>query len=102
MEWIDAVEREGRLLSAAARRDSAAAVPGCPGWTVDDLVQHLSTTHRWCERILRERRTEIPEFDTAPETPLVDWYDEGLAALVATMRDTDPTTPVWTFGSDGT
>lgn len=97
MDWIEVLEREGALLSAAARHDPAAEVPTCPGWRVDDLLRHVSVTHRWCERIVRERMTARAELETPPSHDSLSWYEAGLSQLVRTLRDTDPSTPVWTF-----
>lgn len=97
MDWIDVVEREGALLSTAARHDPAAEVPTCPGWRVDDLLRHVSVTHRWAERIVRERTMERAELETPPSHDSLSWYEAGLAQLVATLRGADLSTPVWTF-----
>lgn len=99
MDWIGTLEREGHLLSAAARHDPKAAVPTCPGWDVDELLAHVSTTHRWAARILRERRTERTELEEAPSHGRLDWYEAGLATLLDALRGTDPSTPVWTFSA---
>ena len=97
MDWIDVLEREGSLLSAAARHDAQAEVPTCPGWLVDDLLRHVSVTHRWSERIVRERMMQRPDLETPPSHDSLSWYEAGLAQLVATLRDADPTESVWTF-----
>lgn len=97
MDWVDVLEREGTLLSAAARHDTTAEVPTCPGWRVDDLLRHVSVTHRWSERIVRERMTQRAELETPPSHDSLSWYEAGLALLVATLRDADPTESVWTF-----
>ena len=99
MDWIGTIERQGHLLSAAARHDPEADVPSCPGWDVDDLLGHVSTTHRWAARILRERRMERAELEEAPAHARLDWYEAGLATLLDALRTTDPATPVWTFSA---
>ena len=35
-------------------------MPGCPGWTVADLVAHLDGVYRWVCLIVGERRSERP------------------------------------------
>ena len=97
IDWIHVLEREGTLLSTAARHDPTAEVPTCPGWRVDDLLRHVSVTHRWSERIVRERMMERAELQTPPSHDSLSWYEAGLAQLVATLRATDLSTPVWTF-----
>jgi hypothetical protein len=42
-EHIAALQRDGQLLAAAARRTGlAAAVPSCPPWQVRDLLRHTA------------------------------------------------------------
>jgi uncharacterized protein (TIGR03083 family) len=104
MDWIDVVEREGRALSVAARHDLQAPVPTCPGWKVTDLLAHTSGSQRSAEAILREGRQGFlsKEDLAAPSPGELDWYEAGLAALVDTMRATDPASPCWTFTGPGT
>lgn len=104
MDWIAAFEREGALLSAAARHDVSAPVPTCPGWDVDELLRHQGQTFHLTEVLVREARTEPldPSAHPAPSTGSLEWFEAARAALVATLRAADPTTPVWTFGADGT
>ncbi len=46
-EHIDQLAAEGpRLADAAQRAGLDAAVPGCPGWQVRDLVTHVGGVHR--------------------------------------------------------
>jgi uncharacterized protein (TIGR03083 family) len=99
MDWIGAVEREGHALSLAARRDPAAEVPSCPGWSIDELLRHVGIAHRRVALIIRERRTEAPRLEETgqPCGDSLSWYEAGLATLLAAMRTVDPMTPVWTF-----
>ncbi len=47
-EHITAVGREARLFAEAARAGGLEAdIAGCPGWTMRDLVRHLSEIHLW-------------------------------------------------------
>src|SRR5688500_5126528 len=97
VDWIATIEREGKALAAAARRDESAAIPSCPGWDMGELVRHCSTAHRWATAGLRSTSTERPPFETPPDGAGVDWFDEGLTALLAALRDADPSEPAWTF-----
>ena len=104
MDLIGTVEREGHLLSVAARHDVRADVPACPGWDVDELLRHTGQAHRNAEVIVREGRTERPDRSQleAPHAGSLDWYEAGLAALLDTLRTADPDTPVYTFSGPGT
>lgn len=104
MNWTDLVEHQGHALSIAARHDPAAAVPACPGWTVDDLVRHVGRAHHNAALIVGEKRDAHPtEEELAPPSGnALGWYEAGLAALLEVLDAADPTTPVWTFGADRT
>jgi uncharacterized protein (TIGR03083 family) len=102
MDWIAAIEREGRALSTAARHDFKAPVPACPGWDVDDLLAHIGMIHHRNANIIRTGRTAPPSKDdgSIPEPPssnLLAWYEAGLADLLEAGRAADPTVALWSF-----
>lgn len=100
---IEAVAEEGARFGGIARqlaRDDGldVPVPWVREWCSRELVGHLGTVHRWAATILRAGTTDPPPPGARPTPPadgLLDWYDEGLAALVATLRDTPPDAPAW-------
>lgn len=99
--YLDALASDGARLSEAARPlPFDTPVPSCPGWTLRDLLAHTGGVHRGRCEVVRRRLTTRPDFE-APEAPpdghLVEWYDEGLAGLLAVLRSTDPATPLWTW-----
>lgn len=100
-EHIQVVDTEGQLLArAAAEAGTDAKVPTCPDWQVRDLLRHTGMVHRWAAAFITERRTsyrlggELPELDG---DTLVEWFREGHAALVATLRTTPPDVECWAF-----
>ena len=97
MDWIGIIEREGTALAAAARKAPDAAIPSCPGWDMGELLRHCSTAHRWATHGLRATGTERPGFDEVPPDAGVEWFEEGLAGLLAALREADPDEPAWTF-----
>ena len=84
--------------------DLDAPVPACPAWRVTDLVHHLGGVHRWARVAVVESSAQRPDTSDAPteRDALVAWFREGGDALVATLRETDPGTPCWTFGPPST
>jgi uncharacterized protein (TIGR03083 family) len=82
-----------------ARGDLEAPVPSCPGWTLLDLTHHLGGVHRWATAAVVEKRPldddEIPMPDASG---VRDWFLEGAATLVRTLRATPPETECWAFG----
>jgi len=106
-DYINTLEQEGeRFAAAAAERPLDTPVPTCPAWSIRDLMQHLGTVHRWATTVVAgaiPKPSAVPQ-DFAGSMPadvsLHDWYRDGHAALVATLRSTDPDTACFTFLAD--
>ncbi|MEV7990349.1 maleylpyruvate isomerase family mycothiol-dependent enzyme [Streptomyces sp. NPDC086077] len=88
-DFIDTLDREGRLLAtAAAEAGTGAKVPTCPDWEVRDLLRHTGMVHRWACAFVAEARTsyqpggELPGLDGED---LLNWYEEGHRRLVDTL-----------------
>jgi uncharacterized protein (TIGR03083 family) len=98
---LDALDREGALLADGAARGSLSdPVPGCPDWTVRDLVSHIGEVHRWAAAIVAGALADpnLPAVDAAPgEDQLLDWYREGHHALVTTLRAAPADLACFTF-----
>ena len=70
----------------------ATRVPSCPDWDVTALFDHTSAVHRYWTYSLKlppgeptdhYRRQRRPE-----DVSAVDWFREGVAALVRALKDT--------------
>ena len=97
------------IRSGAALREAAAAagldakVPTCPAWTVGKLVVHQGMVHRWAAANLRREKdhdtsSSRAEAEAAPD--LLEWYSEGHAALIDTVRATPEDTKAMVFLND--
>ena len=77
------------------------SVPGCPGWTVADLVAHTTEVQWFWATIVEDRLAEPPGEDRRParvaDAELVQALRAQTARLVGVLRETDPRTPVWTW-----
>lgn len=102
--YLDHLARESAALAdAAAAAGPDAPVPGCPGWTVTDLLRHAAGGDTWARLIVETGSregvpTELPA-DTPTGDALVARYRDGADALVRTLTDVDPTASVWTFAA---
>jgi uncharacterized protein (TIGR03083 family) len=100
-EHVAALEQEGIRLAAAAT-DLDADIPPCPQWTVRDAVVHTGGVHRWAASIVRDRLavdlgpTEDELAKPGTRDP-IEWFREGHAELVKTLRDADSTLECVTF-----
>lgn len=100
-EFVRTLDREGRLLAAAAAETgTAAVVPSCPGWQVRDLLRHTGMVHRWAAAFVAEGHTSyhpeggLPDLDGAE---LLGWFREGHRYLVDTLASASPDVQCWHF-----
>lgn len=88
-DFINTLDREGRLLAAAAAEaGTGAKVPTCPDWEVRDLLRHTGMVHRWAGAFVAEARTSYRPGGEPPGLDgedLLTWYREGHQDLVETL-----------------
>ena len=85
-------------MAAALRAvDLSSPVPGCPGWTRQDLSNHLTAVHRWVTLALDDAGS--PPYDesvvSSPEE-----YEAVATAMVGRLEALAPDAPCWTFNRD--
>jgi uncharacterized protein (TIGR03083 family) len=105
-ERLALLESEGALFVATARvHDLAALVPGCPGWTLRELVAHLGLVYRWVTRVVRDGRPGPPDRaercsledpDPGDGPALVERAQVAHADLVDALRAAPPDLDCWT------
>lgn len=89
------VDRVLRLIGDTDRWD--APVPGCPGWTLQDLVVHLGRVHRVATEAVETGAAPSRE-EGVPDRPadLPEWLDEGSERLLKALGE-DPDRQAWSF-----
>lgn len=101
---IDEAARRTSTLARANDLSTPAARLG--RWKVRDVVAHLGGVHRWAERIVANRSMAGPGFTKSKldGSALCDWFDEGAAALTATLSSVvlDEACPNFSPGSSKT
>ncbi len=101
--YLDTIAEESAAFYATAERMPLdAPVPGCPGWSVEDLLFHLAEVHRfWAE--VAARRLQLPDEVEEPERPsaaaIVSWGRGEAARLHEVLATTPSATPVWTWAA---
>jgi uncharacterized protein (TIGR03083 family) len=80
--------------------DPGSLVSACPGWTLQQLVEHVGSVHRWATAIVRTGEAQ-PEKEQ-PVADLAPWFAEGADALLSTLASADPDEPCWSFTTDRT
>jgi uncharacterized protein (TIGR03083 family) len=98
-EYVHALRRDGDALAAAAAGNAEASVPGCPGWSVRDLVVHTGGVHRFWKQIAERRLQDPRDVDRASTEPghgdLLAWFRDGVARLADVLEHADGSILVW-------
>jgi uncharacterized protein (TIGR03083 family) len=104
-EYLPALRRaNARFAEAAAGAVLAAGwrapVPGCPDWSLADLVRHLAEVQFFWAWVVRTRAQDPsghrpPEH--RPEEELLGFAAACSADLETALDGTDPAEPVWTW-----
>jgi uncharacterized protein (TIGR03083 family) len=94
-----------RFADAIAGADLTARVPNCPEWTLADLVEHVAVLQRWMTQLVADRVTERARLRDRPQRPADPadypaWLTVGADRARTVLGDTDPLTPMWTWGPD--
>jgi|SRR5580700_1534545 uncharacterized protein (TIGR03083 family) len=96
-------DRSAALRAAAAEVSADSLVPGCPDWTVRDLVTHLGEVQRTWAFVVAAGPSQDPpeesdfEGQDEPGDDLMGWSAESTAQLVAALRAAGPDRPCWTW-----
>jgi uncharacterized protein (TIGR03083 family) len=101
MSLVD--ERSAALREAvAAAPDLEARVPGCPDWTLRDLVRHVGAVQRFWSVVVRAGAADGPpppeaRGDMEPHGDLLEWSAESTRLLLAALREVGPDAGCWTW-----
>jgi uncharacterized protein (TIGR03083 family) len=100
-DLTEAIASHSAGFAAAADGNLDAAVEHCPGWSVADLVRHLTEVHWFWATIAEERLAEPPGDDrrpaAVPEAQLIETFRAGADRLVRVLRAADGQDRVWTW-----
>ena len=100
-DFLAAITHHTRGLAGAAENGLDLPVEHCPGWSVADLVRHVTEVHRFWNEVARDRPLVEPDL-VVPERPadedLVAALLAGVEVLTGTLRAADQDAPCWTWG----
>jgi uncharacterized protein (TIGR03083 family) len=101
LDFVTEIARESNAFAAAAERDLSAPVQHCPGWTVADLVAHLTEVHWFWAAMAADRLSAPPDEDRRPARAeagdLIPTFRAGARHLVDVLAAADPAASVWTW-----
>ena len=96
-------ERSAALRSAvAAAPDLSVKVPGCPDWTLADLVEHVGGVQRFWAVVVSSADDSGPpprekvDFPS-PAGDLLEWSASSTQLLLSALRQAGPSSPSWAW-----
>ena len=100
-ECAAAIADHSRGFAEAAAGNLDAEVEFCPGWTVRDVVHHLTRVQWFWATLVEDRHAERPDDLEEPE-PAADEtalavFRSGAERLVRVLGEADPAIRVWTW-----
>jgi len=98
-------DRSAALREVAAAAALDARVPGCPDWSLEDLVGHLGQVQRfWAAAVAAGPSSEPPDEDAIedpmPGPDLLAWSVDSTVALLAALDAAGPDRGCWTWWGD--
>ncbi|GAC1408065.1 MAG: hypothetical protein NVS4B6_22040 [Mycobacterium sp.] len=87
------------MIDLVADFDPELPITTCPGWTLADLLTHVSGANRWMSTCVASGLTAqeriLPPGPTGREE-LLEWSRQSLEELLAVLSATPPEELVWT------
>ena len=99
---LGSLELFGNRLFTVAEGQESEPVEQCPGWSVNDSMAHVGIVYGWVTSIIESGSLEKPTapFPIPPENDKREWAMGKFSDLFGVLSNSDPMTPVWTFGKD--
>lgn len=100
---LDLIEGRSAVLREAVRGGGPEArVPGCPDWSVRDLVAHLGQVQRFWAAVVAAGPAEGPPEEKSvagrePSGDLLEWSAESTEVLLSALRAAGPDRQCWTW-----
>ncbi len=101
LDQLAAIADSSRGLADAAEGNLGAPIEHCPGWSVADLVAHLTDVQWFWATIAAGPLVEPPSHEDRParvtDEELVSTLRAGADRLVTVLAAADPAAPAWTW-----
>jgi uncharacterized protein (TIGR03083 family) len=105
-DWLELIEERSAVLRKAAEAaPPGARIPGCPDWTVRDLLTHVGQVQRfWAATVaagpaVRPPSDEAPG-DRIPGSDPTAWSAASTALLLDALRAAGPDAGCWTWWAE--
>ena len=94
------VEENARFAQAARTSGLAADVASCPGWSIADLVFHMTRVQNMFHGMLTTDAAtpkDLPRLERPADDGLIAQFESGAAKLEQLLTNTSDDKEVWTF-----
>jgi uncharacterized protein (TIGR03083 family) len=95
--YLAQVRAESARLGEVGRMGLDAAVPSCPGWTVESVVRHVATVYLHKVEVLRLGALPKPWPPDFGGRDALELYDEARDAIVNALEQAGTERHTWTF-----
>lgn len=95
--YLTRLQADSARLAEVGRLGLPAAVPSCPGWTVDTVLSHVATVYLHKIEILKLAALPDPWPPELGDRDVLELYDETRAAIVVALSEAGTELPTWTF-----
>ena len=95
--YLACLQADSARLAEVGRLGLSAAVPSCPGWTVESVLRHVATVYLHKIEILRLAAQPDPWPPNLDDRDALELYDETRAAIVVALEQAGTELPTWTF-----
>ncbi|SFE02602.1 TIGR03083 family protein [Actinacidiphila alni] len=105
-DWLELIEERSAVLRKAAEAaPSEARIPGCPDWTVRDLLTHVGQVQRfWAAVVAAGPALRPPSddlvVDRTPGSDLAAWSAGATTVLLDALRTAGPEVGCWTWWAE--
>ncbi|HEV3311432.1 MAG TPA: maleylpyruvate isomerase family mycothiol-dependent enzyme [Chloroflexota bacterium] len=113
-QYLTCLADDIEKFSAAAALGLKPKVPGCPAWTVGQLVVHLADVYDWWSNIVEQRLLEPSEIEALQERlkgerapresaefaqsrAALDYFNEQSKRIQDVLAAADPAQPTWAW-----
>ncbi|WP_419944016.1 maleylpyruvate isomerase family mycothiol-dependent enzyme [Candidatus Poriferisodalis sp.] len=101
--YAEARAAEGARLTAIAAEAEASGsdlrrqVPSCPGWDLEELIEHCATVWTFVTGSIAAGERTDPAAVTRPDGPISRWHDEAFSTLTGVLESRQPDEGTWTW-----
>lgn len=101
--FLDLLRADSDRLLEVSRGRLDAPVPSCPGWTVDDLAEHVAFVYEHKIVAILENRRPADWPPPRPKGDMLEWLARARGRLVGALLSHGPDAPAYTWhGPDQT